>query len=113
MIKALLISNMRDEELRLKLLQKERTLDAILNIARTKPDAVERGKILDRKSGNESGVNKVERVTRRRVHKQSDTKSSRCERCGYAEHKGEKAVCPAANRECIVCHKMDHFASVC
>ena len=42
MIKALLISNMRDEELRLKLLQKERTLDAILNIARTKADAVER-----------------------------------------------------------------------
>ena len=47
MVKALLISNMRDEELRLKLLQKERTLDEVLNMARKKADAVERIKVLD------------------------------------------------------------------
>ena len=44
MIKSLLIANMKDEELRLKLLQKERTLTQILEIARKKADAVERGK---------------------------------------------------------------------
>ena len=40
MIKSLIISNMHDDTLRLKFLQKDRTLDQILDIARKKEDEV-------------------------------------------------------------------------
>ena len=40
MIKSFIISNMHDDTLRLKFLQKDRTLDQILDIARKKEDAV-------------------------------------------------------------------------
>ena len=50
MIKSLVISNMHDEDLRLKFLQKEITLDQILEIARKKEDAVARSKVTDGES---------------------------------------------------------------
>jgi hypothetical protein len=50
MIKSLIISNMQDDTLRLKFLQKDRTLDQILDIARKKEDAVARSKVIDRDS---------------------------------------------------------------
>ena len=58
MIKSLVISNMHDNDLRLKLLHKERTLDQILDIARKKEDAVARSKVMDDESGD-SEVRKV------------------------------------------------------
>ena len=62
MIKALLISNMRDEQLRLKLLQKDRTLEEVLTISRKKEDALARDKVMDRQreGGSDStGVKKL------------------------------------------------------
>ena len=57
MIKSLIISNMHDVTLRLKFLQKDRTLDQILNIARKKEDAVARSKVMD--GDSRPVVNKV------------------------------------------------------
>ena len=47
MIKSLIIRNMQDEDLRLRFLQKERTLDRISDIGRKKEDAVARSKAID------------------------------------------------------------------
>ena len=49
---------MHDKDLKLKFLQKERTLDQILGIAREKEDAVARSKVTDGESGD-SQVRKV------------------------------------------------------
>ena len=46
MIKCLMISNMKDEELRLKFLQEEHTLDQILAMCQKKEDAVARSKMM-------------------------------------------------------------------
>ena len=45
-IKSLMIANMSDEELRLKFLQKEHTLDEIIDTCQKKEDAVGRSKIM-------------------------------------------------------------------
>ena len=114
MIKALLIANMRDEDMRLKLLQKERTLGEILDKARKKADAMERGRIMDKKeTGGCSGLNKVDqRGKRRPFNRQPEAKSVECNRCGYEAHfKGISG--PALTREGNVCHRMGHFANKC
>ena len=36
----------------------------------------------------------------------------KCSRCGYDWHKNF-SDCPAKNEECLVCHKIGHFQSVC
>ena len=60
-IKSLVISNMYNEDLRLKFLQKERTLGQILDIAKKKEDAVAQSKVMDGESGN-SEVRKGESI---------------------------------------------------
>ena len=114
MIKALLISNMRDTELRQKLLQKERTLDEILDIARKKADATERGKILDnRGTGESSGIHKTDYKKKQPYNRQPEVKGRQCGQCGYETHKGPKSTCPAIGRECKLCKITGHFASMC
>ena len=57
MIKALIISNMKDNELRIKLLQKDRTLSEVLVKAQQKEDATARDQVMNK---TESGsVNKM------------------------------------------------------
>jgi hypothetical protein len=35
----------------------------------------------------------------------------KCDRCGYKTHKGPK--CPAMGKQCVICRRFNHFASVC
>lgn len=37
----------------------------------------------------------------------------KCYKCTYCGPKHEKKKCPAFSKECTVCHKPHHFASVC
>ena len=57
MIKALVISNMQDHELRLKLLQKDRSLGEVLEKAQKKEDATARDKIIDKQKEREGERN--------------------------------------------------------
>ena len=79
MIKSLIISNMHDDTLRLKFLQKDRTLDQILDIARKKEDAVARSKVMD--GDSRSVVNKV--ADKRNYPSPRIGPPDQCNRCGH------------------------------
>ena len=114
MIKALLISNMHDTELRVKLLQKDRTLDAILQKAQQREDAKARDRIMHK--GNGGSVNKMQMGTkwpnRRPTKEKNGTESHKdtvknCNNCGYESHNYNK--CPARDRRCVACGELGHF----
>ena len=108
MIKSLIISNMQDDTLRLKFLQKDRTLDQILDIARKKEDAVARSKVIDRDS--RQVVNKV--GAKRNQPLQQKGTTDQCNRCGHENH-FPASECPAISRICNYCKKKGHYASKC
>ena len=112
MVKSLVISNMHDNDLRLKLLQKERTLDQILDIARKKEDAVARSKVMDDESGD-SEVRKVRMNQSSRLsRKPVPTGQQKCNKCGHEKH-FPSSECPAISRTCNFCKKKGHYASMC
>ena len=108
MIKSLIISNMHDVTLRLKFLQKDRTLDQILNIARKKEDAVARSKVMD--GDSRPVVNKV--ADKRNYLSQRTGPPDQFNRCGHEKH-FPASECPAATRICNYCEKKGHYASKC
>ena len=82
-------------------------------MASKRADAVERGKFLDKKPEG-SSVYKVDpKLKRRPFNRQPDVRGRQCDKCGYDVHKGEKALCPATNRDCAICKKTGHFAKMC
>ena len=91
MIKSLIISNMHDDTLRIKFLQKDRTLDQILDIARKKEDTVARSKVMD--GDSRPVVNKV--VDKRNYPSQRTGPPDQCNRCGHEKH-FPVSECPAA-----------------
>ena len=120
MIKALVISNMRDDVLRLKLLQKDRTLNQVLTISQKKEDAIARDKVIDRQREADSGGSGIKKVGGTWPNKRQDKKAggngktdseNQCGYCGYEKH--EKSRCPAAAKECSLCSKTGHFARMC
>ena len=112
MIKSLVISNMHDNDLRLKLLQKERTLDQILDIAKKKEDAVARSKVMDDESGG-SEVRKVRMNQSSRLsRKPVPTGQQKCNKCGHEKH-FPSSECPAISRTCNFCKKKGHYSSMC
>ena len=112
MIKSLIISNIQDEDLRLKFLQKERTLDQILDISRKKEDAVARSKAIDNKQRSPAvrkiGTGRNFNGPRKFEHKVE----MKCNKCGHEKH-FPSTECPAASRTCNYCKKKGHYASVC
>ena len=112
MIKSLVISNMHDEDLRLNFLQKERTLDQILEIARKKEDAVARSKVMDGESGD-SEIRKVRmNLTSRLSRKPVPIGQQKCSKCGHEKHL-PSSECLAVSRTCNFCKKKGHYASMC
>jgi hypothetical protein len=107
-IKSLIISNMQDDTLRLKFLQKDRTLDQILDIARKKQDAVARRKVIDKDL--RQVVNKV--GAKRNQPLQQKGTTDQCNRCGHENH-FPASECPAITRICNYCKKKGHYASKC
>ena len=108
MIKSLIISNMHDDTLRLKFLQKDSTLDQILDIARKKEDAVARSKVMD--GDSRPVVNKV--ADKQNYPSQRTGPPDQCNRCGHEKH-FPVSECPAATRICNYCKKKGHYASKC
>ena len=104
MNKSLGISNMYDEDLRLKFLQKEKTLDQILEIARKKEDAVARSKVVDGESGDSEvrkvRMNQSSRLSRKPVH----IGQQKCSKCGHEKH-FLSSECPAVSRTFYFCKR--------
>lgn len=110
MIKSLIISNMHDGTLRLKFLQKDRTLDQILDIARKKEDAVARSKVMDGES--RSVVGQVNAKRGYPLPKKMTSPPEQCNGCGHDKH-FPASECPAASRICNYCKKKGHYANKC
>ena len=109
MIKCLIIANMQDEQLRLSCLQKDMTLNALLEKAEKKEDATTMSKMMTDKDD----VRKVDKKRFRDFRNQSGTQdNSYCFKCGNSKH-GEDEECPAAGKKCDYCKKLGHFAKVC
>ena len=124
MIKCLMISNMKDEELRLKFLQEEHNLDQILAMCQKKEDAVARSKMMHETNDEAKKVGGKQRFKpkfSKRPGKTPEGKTpedhqrksdKKCSRCGYGEHENQ-SQCPANGKECNYCKKQGHFSSVC
>ena len=120
MIKCLMIANMLDEELRLKFLQKEHTLDEIIDICQKKEDAVARSKIMHGSGdsakkvnqGKQRWKNKDDKAKGKTQEEGKKTEGKLCSRCGYEAHDNQNQ-CPANGRTCNYCKKQGHFASKC
>ena len=128
MIKCILISNIQDAELRLKFLQKEHTLDKMLEIARKKEDATVRSRLMSeekvdrvrkvhergdgRKTSKFSGRKEVQSGDANGRYKNSKDSKLKCTRCGYNKHKSSNE-CPANGQICGHCKNKGHFASEC
>ena len=140
MIKCVLISNMKDDTLRIKFLQKVHSLQEIVDFIRKREDATAHNKIIEEEKGSELRYSNTHRVEKDRKGKieskevQSDSRRyeskgrkkeygrgkkgkdnialrKACKYCGFKEHFGGEA--PARGRECGVCKKTGHYASVC
>ena len=110
MIKSLMIANMSDEELRLKFLQKEHTLDEIIDTCQKKEDAVAHSKIMH---GSGDSAKKIkhhqkfkQKVDQLKGKSQVESKKSDvsfCPRCGYGAHENQNQY--PANGRASVCFK--------
>ena len=112
MIKALVISNMPDKDLRQKLLQKDRTLGEVLETAQKKEDAAARDKAISDRGG--STVNKLGASwPNKRTNAANSTGTDKpCPQCGYTKH-SKDGKCPAESQACSKCKKKGHFAKMC
>ena len=114
MIKVLILSNMQDDELRIKLLHKDRTLDEVLKKAQQKDDATARAKEMKKEKVNKMGTKWPNKKSQ---DKQKDRNASqeegKCKFCGHEKHPYEE--CPAKDRHCGNCGKKGHYSrsSVC
>lgn len=102
MIKCLIISNLQDDQLRLICLQKELTLDQVLEKAQKREDAMTMNAVMHKKDGDSEKVNKVKqrntfKGTRSRredtqerdkgKHETKGKDDEQCLRCGNRRHK--------------------------
>ena len=105
-IKTQILDKWKDDTFLRRAMEKERTLDNLLELARTMEISNMRAKDIGSRSG---GVNKVEQ---RSQHTSRARQSARkCFQCGYDwPHDGD---CPAKGKECHRCGKINHFSSCC
>ena len=96
------------------------TLDGAIEIGRNYEAAKDSMTVINK--GEDASLNAVRfRQTHKTTHKRTtnqggrtyDRKSSaKCPRCGYKKHDKGK-TCPAKNKKCDFCKKLNHFAAVC
>ena len=94
MIKCLIIANMQDEQLRLSCLQKDMTLNALLEKAEKKEDATTMSKMMTDKDD----VRKIDKKRFRDFRNESGIQSYRF-KCGNLKH-AENEECPTTGKKC-------------
>ena len=103
-IKTQILAKYKNKYVRTRALEKERTLDQLLELIRNLELSEARSNEISQQQA--SGVHRVEQ----RRGTRSD-RTTLCYNCGYPwPHDGE---CPAAGKECRRCGKMNHFAQCC
>ena len=88
-----MIANMQDEELRLKFLQKDHTLDEVIDICQKKEDAMARSKLMNAHGETTKKINhkqkpkpKGDLSKGKPPDENKKVEGSSCSRCGYAMH---------------------------
>jgi hypothetical protein len=110
--KTQIIDNCTSEILRKKALEKDRSLDKILEIARTLELSNSRAQEVN--SSSQVTLGKIQSARpnmtqNRRPNQNSHNRA--CYFCGFDyPHTG---ICPAQGKQCASCGKMNHFARVC
>ena len=139
MIKCLIITNMTDEEIKLKCLQENYSLEQVLNIARKKEDAQVMSKKIEKDEVNRIGERrryagqhrdkKQDGVSKRYEGRptssshqysgkntkpaEAEKKDKLCRNCGAAKHANFREECPAIGKTCNYCKKQGHYYKVC
>ncbi len=68
---------------------------------------------LARSKTSQKGGNKFEKTTQFAKSKRDNPPKGVCYRCGEKGHFGRDPKCPARGKECLKCHKPDHFSKMC
>lgn len=107
-IKDKIIDSWAPLELKKKLLEKERTLDEVLELCQIHEQIGSQSKAMDSTGAGPStsfAVNKI--------HSDRKPSNTQCTRCGKFNHPGNGQECPAKNVKCLKCGFQGHYAFLC
>lgn len=105
-----ILSGVKSNETRRKILEKERTLEEVLTIGRHDEILKENLKSYGTDRG-ESSTQMVQRVVR--AEKSNVNGGGSCFNCGFKGHYASAKECPARGKTCNKCKKVGHFEKVC
>ena len=131
LIRDRLVLGINDEGTKLRLLKEDKlTLDKAINLCRSSEIATKQLNVLKQEATKSEGVHVVKQQRPQRMRRSTNTTARqpskphggkktttrgrpyKCFHCGSSEsHK--KEACPAYGKECKICKKLNHFASVC
>ena len=131
LIRDRLVLGVNDEGTKLRLLKEDKlTLDKAINLCRSSEIATKQLNVLKQEATKSEGVHVVKQQRPQRQRRSTNTTARqpskphggkktttrgrpyKCFHCGSSEsHK--KEACPAYGKECKICKKLNHFASVC
>ncbi|XP_044753909.1 uncharacterized protein K02A2.6-like [Coccinella septempunctata] len=107
-IKDKIIDSWAPIDLKKKLLEKERSLDEVLNLCQIHEQIGSQSKAMDLADTGPStsfGVNKIEPF--------NNDRGTHCTRCGKRNHSVPSKECPAKNSKCNKCGFVGHYAFLC
>jgi hypothetical protein len=108
-IKDQIIENCGTLELRKKLMEKELSLNQVINMCQVHDQLNLETKMMHAPSNNETGPANVNKID---IKKNSSHKLE-CGRCGHSDHGSDSPSCPAIRQFCSKCGFKGHFAKKC
>lgn len=105
-LKDKIIDSWASNELKKKLLEREMTLDEVIDICKIHEEINKSSQAMLVKNETEI-VGKVEKKRFNSLQK------SECSRCGHSDHDNNSKDCPARNSRCNKCFSMGHYARMC